>query len=248
MRYDAPKLQDVLAGQYVLGALPRLAQRRFEALMLTRPELRSRVAEWQDDLAPLDEETKAVEPSHNVLLALQQRLDPAQTKTNPLFWRKLAFWRPLGIIAAVLVMLLMGSTIYLSLPLSETEERVELVGQPRYVAVLLDKTETPTVVVTAYRSPFRLLVEPLESLAIPTDGTLRLWTVEQDSGATYPLASITSNTPFEQALSDQDWQRIKSSESLVVSQETADGEPAEEHPGSILYSGLCINLKGPPGT
>ena len=53
MRYDDPDLQDRLAAQYALGALTGPTRRRLEALMRDRPELRARVAAWQEELAPL---------------------------------------------------------------------------------------------------------------------------------------------------------------------------------------------------
>ncbi len=252
MRYDDPELQRRLAGQYVLGALSGQARRRFEALMGTRPELRARVAEWEKDLAPLAEETVSIEPPGRILEHLEQRLDPSWTGPTPKFWRRLAFWRPFGVAAAALAVLLAGFTAFLGLRPAEDElVRLQSGSQPRFVAVLQDDTATPALVVTAYREPFlRLVVEPLGGLTIPADGVLRLWAIERESGAPYPLTSITGSAPFEQALSDKGWQHMETAQSLAVSREPAEGPGGVSATplGPILYTGPRLSLKGPPET
>ena len=108
MRYDNPELQEALAGEYVVGALQGPARRRFEALMRTRPALRRRVEAWEDRLTPLAEETPPREPPVRVLRALRQRINPQNESRRSNFWHSLAFWRPFGATAAVLVVLVGG--------------------------------------------------------------------------------------------------------------------------------------------
>ncbi len=247
MRYDDPELQDRLAGEYALGALRGPARRRLEALMRTRPELQDRVGAWQQDLTPLDEETPAVEPPLRILERLMGSLDSAHSRPKLPFWARLGFWRPFGVAAAALTVLLAVSTLYLASRPPDVEDRVQVFGAPSYVAVLQSDAEIPAVVVTAFKDPFRLVVEPTESLAIPADGTLRLWAVERDSGTVRPLTTIAGGAAFLEPLSDEGWQHIKTAESLIVSLEPL-GAAAEAPVGPILYSGPCLNLKGPPET
>ena len=243
MRYDDPELQDRLAGEYALGTLRGPARQRFEALMRTRPELQDRVDEWQQDLAPLDEDTSAVEPPARILEDLMGRLDPTQSGPKFPFWARLGFWRPFGVAAAALTVLLAVSTLYLASRPPDVEVRVQVFGAPSYVAVLQSDTAIPAVVVTAYKDPFRLVVEPTEDLTIPADRMLRLWAVERDSDTVRPLTTIARGAAFLEPLSDEGWQHIKTAESLIVSLEPL-GAPAESPAGPILYSGPCLNLKG----
>lgn len=76
MRYDDPQLQEVLAGEYVLGALHGRARRRFEQLMDSRPALRERVIWWERKLTPLAESMPEVQPPDTLLKAIKKRLEP----------------------------------------------------------------------------------------------------------------------------------------------------------------------------
>ena len=247
MKYDDPELQHQLAGEYALGALRGPARQRFEALMRTRPELQDRVDEWRQDLAPLDEETSAVEPPARILEGLMGRLGPARPEPKVPLWARLGFWRPFGVAAAALTVLLAVSTLYLASRPPDVEVRVQVFGAPSYVAVLQSEAAIPAVVVTAYKDPFRLVVEPTESLTMPADGTLHLWAVERDNGTVRPLTTIAGEVAFLEPLGDEVWQHIKAAESLIVSLEPSDAA-AEAPAGPILYSGACLNLKGPSDT
>jgi anti-sigma-K factor RskA len=250
MRYDQPELQEALASAFVAGALQGPARRRFEALMRTRPALRRRVEAWEDRLTPLADGTPEVAPPPRVWRAVQQRIAPAAqpAAARPAgFWSSLAFWRPFGAVAACLALLL---TAYASYTLVEpwSEEQVaesapEQIA-PSYVAVLEDDANQPVLVVTAFKGPWRLTVEPLRDLTPYQGKVFQVWAVERGSGTTRPLLQVTSGEVLRQPLGEDGWNAIKTSEFLSVTVEDAGAAPAAPS-GPVLFQGPCLVLKGP---
>jgi hypothetical protein len=117
-------------------------------------------------------------------------------------------------------------------------------GRPSYVAVLSDGSATPGLVVTVFDQPWRLAVEPLETLSAPESSALRIWAVERGTGATRPLLRVTDRVPVERAMSTEMWSLIENAESLVVSLDDTDAQT----PGPTLYAGPCVPLSGSPDT
>ena len=52
---------------------------------------------------------------------------------------------------------------------------------------------------------------------------------------------------LQQRLGEEGWNAIKTSESLIVTVEESGQSPAAPS-GEVLFSGLCITLKGPTDT
>jgi anti-sigma-K factor RskA len=248
MRYDNPQLQEALASAYVGGALQGPARRRFETLMRSRPDLRRRVEAWEDRLTPLADATPEVAPPARVWRAVQRRVAPASAapvQSGAGFWDSLAFWRPFGAVTACLAVLLTGFAGYTLLD-SWPEEQVAASGQiaPSYVAVLADDANQPVLVVTAFRGPWRLTVEPLRDLTPYQGKVFQVWAVEKGSGTIRPLLQVSGNEVLSQPLGQDGWDAIKTSESLSVTLEDASAAPSAPS-GPVVFSGPCLNLKGP---
>lgn len=257
MRYDEPQLQEALASAYVAGSLQGPARRRFEGLMRTRPDLRRRVEAWEDRLTPLSDATAPVQPPARVWRALRRRVAPQSAEAaSPAggFWNSLAFWRPFGALAACLVLLVAAYAGYLTLrpapapaPGAQVAEQAPQQIAPSYVAVLADQSATPALVVTAFRGPWRLTVEPLRDLTPYEGKVFQVWAVERGSGTVRPLVQVAGSEVLQQRLGDDGWDAIKTSESLMVTAEDAGTTPARPS-GDVLFSGPCLNLKGPTET
>jgi anti-sigma-K factor RskA len=251
VRYDNPQLQEALASAYVAGALQGPARRRFETLMRTRPDLRRRVDAWEDRLTPLSDATAEVAPPARVWRALQQRIapnTPAAASAGAGFWNSLAFWRPFGAVAACLAVLVTGYAAFEAsrpapAPQVATSEQIA----PSYVAVLADDANQPVLVVTAFRGPWRLTVEPLRELTPYEGKVFQVWAVEKGSGTTRPLLQVSSGEVLRQPLGQDGWDAIKTSESLAVTVEEAGATPTAPS-GPVIFSGPCLNLKGPTET
>lgn len=251
MRYDNPQLQEALASAYVAGALQGPARRRFETLMRTRPDLRRRVDTWEDRLTPLADATPEVAPPARVWRALQQRIapsTPAAASAGASFWNSIAFWRPFGAVTACLAVLVTAYAAFEAsrpapAPQVATAEQIA----PSYVAVLEDDANQPVLVVTAFRGPWRLTVEPLRDLTPYEGKVFQVWAVEKGSGTTRPLLQVSSGEVLRQPLGQDGWDAIKTSESLAVTVEDAGTTPTAPS-GPVIFSGPCLNLKGPTET
>lgn len=248
MRYDDPRVQEALASDYVVGGLQGPARRRFETLMRSRPDLRRRVEAWEDRLTPLAEQTPARTPPPRVLQAIKQRIDPqtaaAADTAGAGFWNSLAFWRPFSAVAAVMAVLVGG---YAGFILSQPGSAPQIASVtptevlPSYVAVLEDEAENPTLVVTAYKGPWRLSVRTLGNLDQSENQAYQIWTVERDSGTIRPLLQLTGGETLGRPLDEAGWNAVKTSESLIVTLENTD-QAATLPSGPVLFSGPCINL------
>ncbi len=247
MRYDDPELQDLLAAQYALGALSGPARRRLETLMHERPALRARVAAWQERLSPLADAAPSTVPSAHVLTALHRRLfhthGAKAARSRASWWDRIGLWRWTAGAAFATAAALFA---YVAVDLATVGEQPTMTERqiaPSYVAVLSNASAQPGLVVSAFDKPWRLAVEPLDSLSVPEGTPLRIWAVERQTGTTRPLARLADRAPIQLAMSDAMWSMVQNAESLIVS---LDGAGADG-PGPTLYSGLCIRLQGPPG-
>jgi anti-sigma-K factor RskA len=232
MRYDNPALQELLAGQYALGALQGAARARFERLLRQDAALRRRVRDWEERLAPLSIDTPPIKPPARVFAAITRRIDGAR----PGLWQRLSLWRAFSAAGAVVIVVLALTTTFLAL-------RPPAALSPSYVAVLSDSTTQPVLVVTAYKSPWRLGVETLAPPTLPPEKVLQVWAIEKGTGAVRPLIAFTPGQPQSLALTEERWKLVKSAHALSVSIEPAGSNPAAPTT-PVLYSGLCLNLKG----
>jgi anti-sigma-K factor RskA len=239
MKLADPDLRQMLAGEYVLGALHGRARARFERMLRADADLRRLVDEWQEDLAPLAQETRSVAPAPHVLAAIERRIDGGgRTATAPAqsLWNRLGFWRAFsfGSVAVAAVLALFTTMLALRAPPAVA---------PSYVAVLQNPAGQAALVVTGYRAPFRLKTEPIV-LSRPEAGqVLQIWAIEKDTGTVRPLAVARADAPAQVALSDDAWKLVRNAQSLAVSVEPA-GATAAAPTSPLIYSGLCINLKG----
>ncbi len=237
MRYDDPTLREVLAGEYALGALHGAARRRFERLMRRDAALQRLAQDWQQLLVPLAQETPSAVPPARVFAAIRHRIETgSRAGVTSGFWELLGFWRAFSAIGAAAVVVLALTTTFLML-------RPPAAVPPSYVAILQDQAAQPAVAVTAYKNPWRLNVESLAVTSTRPDQVLQIWAVEKGSGTLRPLIAFTPGQPQEVALSETQWKLIKSAHSLAASVEPA-ATVAIAPTTPLLYSGLCLNLKG----
>jgi anti-sigma-K factor RskA len=234
MKLENSTLRQMLAGEYVLGSLRGRARMRFERLMHADAALRRLVDEWQQDLSPLAQETPAVAPPR-VLEAVQGRIGRNE-RTVGGFWNRVGFWRRFSFGSAAVAVALAVFTTLLVL-------RPPAAAAPSYVAVLQSEAGQPALVVTGYRNPFRIKTEPLAIRPLASGQVLQIWAIEKDTGAVQPLAAAKPDAPAQIALSDQAWKLVRNAHSLAISVEPA-GAVATSPTSSLIYSGLCINLKG----
>src|SRR5579863_8651522 len=83
MKYDDPKLRELLAGRYVLGTMPRRARARFDRLIADDAIFCAEVRDWAEIFAPIDAAAKEEAPPPRVWRAIEAQLGPAHPAPIP---------------------------------------------------------------------------------------------------------------------------------------------------------------------
>lgn len=84
MKYDNPKLRQMLAAQYVLGTLRGRARRRFEKLVRSDAAMRGEMRYWETRLAGLSLGLEPQAPPPSVWFSLQHAIDAARPVVTPM--------------------------------------------------------------------------------------------------------------------------------------------------------------------
>jgi anti-sigma-K factor RskA len=226
LRYQNPDLQALLAGEYVLGSLHGQARRRFETLMLADPALRHQVQQWAQQLEPLNEELEAVTPPARVWTSIEQQIG---TEKSP-FWNNLAFWRPLGMVAAaasLVLALLVGIPLYQS-------------PAPERIAFVTDAEDQPVWLVSATPRSRNLRIKTLKPMSMPAGEVCVLWLVWND-GATQGVAVLPDNTGETSVALPKNMKRDPHKAKLVVTVESGD-DAVTNMQGEVMFKGPWVEL------
>jgi anti-sigma-K factor RskA len=229
---NKPELRERLAAEYALGTLRGRARDRFRRWMRDDAALARAVDEWQARLGPLAEAVQPVRAPARVWHEIEARLG-APGRAG--WWDRVAFWRPLGILASGAMAALLAVVALLPAAKPPPAEAVPA----SYIAVLSDpRTQRPVVVATARRHDTRLAVRALDPAILVAGKSLELWAVPRQGGpislglldaeqATLTLAGSADRTLGEVPL-------------LAVSLEPRGGSRTGAPTGPVLYSGPCV--------
>lgn len=181
MRYDDPRLRQLLAGEYVLGVMPSFARARFERLMASDPALVGEVDAWARRFAPLDTASAAVMPPPQLWRAIEREIDAEARRGtatspggNPL--NSLTFWRGFAGVATALAAALLLFAILRPTP------------APEVVAVLTDNSGTPAFIATRGAEADRIEIAPVRTQALAAQRSFELWAI--GSGGPKPLGLV----------------------------------------------------------
>lgn len=229
MKYDDPKLRELLAGEYVLGTLHGAARRRFERLLRDDARLRLSVMGWQGYLQPLAEAIPPVAPPKRVWRRIRQRIAPREAGLN--FWQRLEFWRPAGLAAGALAAALL---VYIGL-LPPTQVA------PGYIAVLSDPTARPVWVVSVAQATGELTIKAVQAEPVAPDKALELWALPKGQSPR-SLGLLPASGVKSIALSEPLRQALAGATALAVSLEPAGGSSTGQPTGPVLYQGPWLAL------
>lgn len=84
MKYDNPKLRQMLAAEYVLGTLRGRARSRFERLARSETAVRSEIRFWESRLAGLAATLKPQSPPPSVWFSLLHRIETQPPVVTPI--------------------------------------------------------------------------------------------------------------------------------------------------------------------
>lgn len=228
MRYDAPEIRERLVEDYVLGTMPRRAQRRFERLMATDMELARMAGAWADRLAPLDLATPAVAPPDHVWQAIERQIGlETVAPSGPLrrWLESLAFWRVLSLAGSL-------ATVALAFHIAVSPRPIA----PTVVAVLAGRGGEPGWVAIAGPTPGKVVVSAVAPHAENRPHAFELWGIA--GGPPHSLGLLPQHSGSAVIL--QVAQLPPPGGVLAVSFEPPGGSPTGSPTGPVLYQGKVL--------
>ncbi|MFZ1431428.1 MAG: anti-sigma factor [Geminicoccaceae bacterium] len=218
---------DMLAGEYVLGALPPDERMAVKRRLLDHPELAQRVAAWEARLAPLSEDLQPVTPRPQVWQQVRRTITASQRDANPSWWNRILIWRlwATGATAAALALL----SFVLVMP-----------GEaPQLVAVLNDGRGQPRWVVRASTEArslaTRSLAEPPPVSQVP-----ELWLLPTGGLPPVSLGVLDAVGSQRRAFTAPAQGVLRAGDMLAVSLEPAGGSPTGQPTGPVVSTGMLL--------
>lgn len=200
---------DVLAGEYVLGALDLEDRVALEARMRSDSVFAARIAMWEAHLAPLNDEFAAVIPSPAVFDRVEARLfpQPAPARRS---WRLWFAGAVTGAIVAVAALMLLPP-----------------VGPGQVIASLA--TTDAALVYEARHDGSNLRVTRVAGTGAPEGQTHELWVIAPDAA---PVSlGLLGSDPL-----DVEYPRPPGGWILAVSVEPAGGSPTGAPTGPVILT------------
>jgi len=222
---------DELAGQYVLGTLPRARRLEVEAALAGDASLRAAVAFWEQRLLPLTTLVEPSTPPASLWARIERSLGPAAT-TAPLarssWWERLGLWRGLaasGFAAAAVMAVVVGVRVY-------------QVEQPRYMVVLAAPQNAAPGWVLRMVDEHTVRLEPLVATAVPGDRALQLWTKADDWKGPVSLGLVKPGETVDVKLASLP--KVVPNQLFEITLEPAAGSPIDRPTGPILFIGRAV--------
>jgi anti-sigma-K factor RskA len=230
---NKPELRERLAAEYVLGTLRGRARARLRRWMREDAALARAVLEWEARLSPLAGAVQPMPAPTRVWTAIETRIGAGRASAG--WWDRVAFWRPVGILATGAMAALLAVVALLPADRSPPAEP----NPAAYIAVLSDpRTQRPVLVATAARHDARLSVRALDPAILVAGRSLELWAVPE-RGSPKSLGVLHAEHATLKLAGDAD--RILGNVPLLaVSLEPRGGSPTGAPTGPVLYSGPCV--------
>jgi anti-sigma-K factor RskA len=230
MNYRDPQLCELLAAEYVLGTLQGKARQRFEGLLHIRPDLRSRVQEWELRLPDTMDSAPAVTPPPQVWKNIEQRLFQRNVSTR--WFERLAFWRNLalgsGLLAGTLALLLFLA------PHSETPGPIALISNPSHQTLWM---------ISASADMDHFHVKNVQPLNPPSGKHCFLWLKPKNSKRMYALGTLPEKGESVTLSVSRDLRDMLPGQLLVTLEDAAETSPTQ--PSDLLeFQGKWISFGG----
>ncbi len=227
---DNHALQDLLAGQYVLGTMRGGARRRFERMCRSDASLQRRVDAWHAQLAPLSELVPEVAPAPRVWRGLAARIpalsDGAHRAGN--WWNSVVMWR--GLAAA------MTLVAVLSIGLVATRPEQQVVALDQQAPGMLVATfsapdsHAPVAIAVMGAKPGQVILKVVApDLQIPKDKTLQLWLIKPGSDAMVSAGVAPDGGQSASQISVSNMDDLRHAKTLGLSLEPIGGSPQPTH-------------------
>lgn len=237
LRYEDPKLQDILASNYVIGTLRGKARKRFEQLMAQDHTIAERVIQWETKLQPIHTATQPVPPKKATWKMIASQINNTSNQMVEKLLSKLRLYQYLTAFAFSLSMVVSLAS-YLSYSESDPINTIN------YVAVLKNDIEQPVMVATLKKTGRLLALDLLQKPNVAQDNDIQIWAISKDDGSIKSLGLIDVAKRVELQLTKPEWGLIKSAEFLMVSIESKGGSTTGLPSERLISKGLCVQVQG----
>jgi anti-sigma-K factor RskA len=228
-----PLVDDVLAGEYVLGVMEDAERIAFERQLAQDPVLKAAVARWTLRFAELDGTAPRVQAPARLWGQIEQSIGaprPKPLRTGPSLterlWTSLGFWRAAGFA---------GATASLAFAIALGSLAGRATPQPLVIAILQEGDATPGAIVEAFGDG-RIVVVPLKGFEVPAGRTLQVWTLwDRERG---PMSVGLIERARRASFSVPSYP-ARSQQIYEITLEPEGGSPTGRPTGPVLMKGLA---------
>lgn len=244
MKYEQPRLKQMLAAEYVLGTLRGAARRRFERLLAQRADLRAERQYWESRLAALLAGYRPETPRDIVWTEIERRTFASTVTALPAragrgevnFWKA---WSALATAASVAL----GFALYRELSAPPPPAQIVRVEVPvpqalPYVAMLQPGSSDARWVVSL--SPERKLIRVAATGGYPINPQsecLELWVIGEDGK---PLSLGVLPNSGEGQMTMPGGVKMPAKPVLAVSKEPIGGSPTGLPTGPVILTSPAL--------
>lgn len=246
MKYQSPKLQRMLAAEYVLGTLHSRARARFQRLLTHEASLRREVLYWENRLAGLNGQFKPETPRGIVWASINYQINNAnkvsqlRSATNA---APRTLWRNWAVVSTA-ASLLLGFGLWQQMnkaPQVITETvRVEVpvIAPMPYVAMLQVPKSEAKWKVSIYPDKGVIKVSTSGRYALDEQAhSLELWVVAADGPHSLGLLPVEGDGEMQMP---EGLQLAAGDATLAISLEPQGGSPTGKPTGPVLLAAPAV--------
>jgi anti-sigma-K factor RskA len=221
MKYSDPRLQNLLAGEYVLGLLRGGARRRFERLMMESRAFATEVTAWEGRFAAWSLKLAPIAPPGYLEWRLMGRVHAesrGRGASSNMFWRTWA-------VAATVVLAIVVVTQNLT-PTTEVK--------PAEFALMSDTKGNPLWLISVHPEANRVDMKVVTHNPPPAGKSYELWMIP-DGGKPVPMGLMNENGHASETVSSELLARLAGAKALAISLEPQGGSPTGQPTGPVLW-------------
>jgi anti-sigma-K factor RskA len=227
MKYEGSKLQNLLAGEYVLGLLAGAARQRFERLLMESASLRAEVTAWEGRFAAWSLALPPAAPPEYLGWRLMGRIrSEAQARRGPAgpgFWRAWA-------VAATLLLAVMVVTER-NLPVAQQK--------PAEMALVSDAKGQPLWLISVHPEDRRIDMKAVTANPPPAGKSYELWMLP-DNGNPVPMGLMNEIGTVSESVSAELLAHLATAKGLAISVEPQGGSPTGLPTGPVVYTAALV--------
>lgn len=222
MNYSNPRLQNLLAGEYVLGLMRGAARRRCERLMMESTNLAAEVSAWEGRFAAWALQLKPVDPpgylEWRILGRVRKDSQPRGERLRNTFWRTWA-------VAATVVLAVVVVT-----------QKFTPTAEPKAAefALMSDAKGTPLWLISVHPEANRVDMKVVTPNPVPAGKSYELWMIP-DGGKPVPLGLMNETGVASETIPPELLARLAGAKALAISLEPKGGSPTGQPTGPVLW-------------